>query len=565
MMEYENGGTDLFTPYEWSYDNIYRTTQFVGDDGTTDYEYDKTSQLTDADHDYQTDESYSYDDNGNRTMTGYQTGDNNQLENDGTYSHAYDDEGNRTSSTNDTTDEVTEYEWDHRNRLIQVTEKDEYGATTQVVEYTYDVFNRRIAKAVDTTSPFTMTDAVIERYVYDDVTGVASLDRGNVVLDFVDPDGEGSTTIDLERRYLYGDAVDQILAQEDVTESTSSADRVYWPLGDHLGTVRDLAKNDGTLGEHYEYDSFGNVVSGDTSATRYLFTSREHDADTGLQYNRARWYDAAVGRWVSEDPVGFVAGDANLARYVGNSPTNAVDSSGLVEEFPEMRLLTDAELTSIGGEPGVAALKAGYDGNGDIHVGRDGNLYLKGKDGTTVAIEERLDQVIKRREEAVQGKWKPAAHGREFRTPRRLRNKRRGIFRPALPRLPQMPRISPVVSTAGSLILPEVAYAIGGMIDEEVDGALSGFMGSGPGEMLDNAVEVFGGTSSQFQDMEEAFLSWVNESGDAFGQYAKDAFVDPDGNSCAGLTYWWHYYIWSTCRYDSEGKPTRPTNPYYKR
>jgi RHS repeat-associated protein len=195
--------------------------------------------------------------------------------------------------------------------------------------YVYDVFNRRIAKAVDTTSPFTMTDAVIERYVYDDITGVASLDGGNVVLDFVDPDGEGSTTIDFERRYLYGNAVDQILAQEDVTESTSSADRVYWPLGDHLGTVRDLAKNDGTLGEHYEYDSYGNVLSGDTSVTRYLFTSREFDEDTGLQYNRARWYDAAVGRWVSEDPIGFGAGDANLARYVGNNSMSFVDPSGL--------------------------------------------------------------------------------------------------------------------------------------------------------------------------------------------------------------------------------------------
>jgi RHS repeat-associated protein len=191
------------------------------------------------------------------------------------------------------------------------------------------VFNRRIGKAVDTTSPFNMADAEIERYVYDDVTGVASLDGGNVVLDFVDPDGDGATTIDLERRYLYGAAVDQILAQEDVTESTGSADRVYWPLVDHLGTVRDLAKNDGTLGEHYEYDSYGNIVSGDTSKTRYLFTSREYDADTGLQYNRARWYDAEVGRWVSEDPIGFAAGDGNLARYVGNNPAALVDPSGL--------------------------------------------------------------------------------------------------------------------------------------------------------------------------------------------------------------------------------------------
>ncbi len=37
------------------------------------------------------------------------------------------------------------------------------------------------------------------------------------------------------------------------------------------------------------------------------------------------------GRWISKDPIGFAAGDSNLYRYVGNSPTNAADPSGLVK------------------------------------------------------------------------------------------------------------------------------------------------------------------------------------------------------------------------------------------
>ena len=328
-LEYERGGTDLFTPYSWTYDSTNRITQFVSADGTSDYSHDKTSQLTAADHNYQTDESYAYDANGNRTMTGYTTGTNNQLTNDGTYSYEYDDEGNRTKRTNDTTSEVTEYEWDFRNRLTKVTEKDGTSATTQVVEYTYDVYNRRIGKEVDTTSPFDMADAAIERYIYDDLNGITSVDGGNVILDFVDPDGTGSQPSALSSRQLFGNAVDQILAQEDVTESLTSPDRVLWHLTDRLQTVRDLAKNDGTLGEHYKYDSFGQIISGDTSVTRYLYTSREYDADTGLQYNRARWYDAAVGQWVSPDPLAFRAGDTNLERYVHNSPTNLFDPSGL--------------------------------------------------------------------------------------------------------------------------------------------------------------------------------------------------------------------------------------------
>jgi len=135
--------------------------------------------------------------------------------------------------------------------------------------YTYDLFNRRIAKEVDTTSPFDMADAAIERYVYDDIhNGLVSLDGGNVVLDFADPDGTGAQPMALAKRYLYGEMVDQILAQEDVTKNLSATDRVLWPLVDNLGTVRDLTKQDGTIATHYQYDSYGNVTSGDTSLTR---------------------------------------------------------------------------------------------------------------------------------------------------------------------------------------------------------------------------------------------------------------------------------------------------------
>ena len=40
-------------------------------------------------------------------------------------------------------------------------------------------------------------------------------------------------------------------------------------------------------------------------------------------------YDPSIGRWLSEDPSGFDGGDPNLYRYVGNSPANATDPTGL--------------------------------------------------------------------------------------------------------------------------------------------------------------------------------------------------------------------------------------------
>jgi RHS repeat-associated protein len=61
---------------------------------------------------------------------------------------------------------------------------------------------------------------------------------------------------------------------------------------------------------------------------RYGYTAREFDAESGLQYNRARYLDSFTGKFISEDPIGFGGGDSNLYRYVFNSPTNFIDPSG---------------------------------------------------------------------------------------------------------------------------------------------------------------------------------------------------------------------------------------------
>jgi RHS repeat-associated protein len=113
---------------------------------------------------------------------------------------------------------------------------------------------------------------------------------------------------------------------------------VLWPLVDHLGTVRDLAEYDSGTGDtvivnHITYDAYGGSRAETNAAVDHLFgyTGREWDAEADLQYNRARWYDPAVGRWLSEDPIGFEAGDGNLSRYVGNEATAKTDPSGLEE------------------------------------------------------------------------------------------------------------------------------------------------------------------------------------------------------------------------------------------
>jgi RHS repeat-associated protein len=100
---------------------------------------------------------------------------------------------------------------------------------------------------------------------------------------------------------------------------------------DRQGSIRDVLDNTGTLQNHIVYDSFGKITS-QTNAfftSIYAYTGREYDSETGLYFYRARYYDPNTGGFISEDPIGFEAGDNNLYRHVGNSPTNANDPSDL--------------------------------------------------------------------------------------------------------------------------------------------------------------------------------------------------------------------------------------------
>jgi RHS repeat-associated protein len=237
----------------------------------------------------QADEAYSYDENGNRTMAGYTTGTNNQLLSDGTYEYTYDAEGNRLTRTRLSNGYATQYVWDHRNRLMAVIEKDDQDNVLSPVEFKYDMFNRRIAKIVDSDGPGG-NPAVVT---------IFSWENDQVALQFVD--GE------VAHRYLYGPVVDQILADETVT-STSTPGTLVWPLADYLGTLADLATHNSstpitTISNHRSFDGYGNVTAQTNSAVTLIFSyrGRERDAETGLPYHRARYYDSAVGRWTSED------------------------------------------------------------------------------------------------------------------------------------------------------------------------------------------------------------------------------------------------------------------------
>ena len=272
----------------------------------------------------QSDESYSYDENGNRTMTGYVTGENNRTTNDGTYTYEYDDEGNRTKRTKISDGSYEEYTWDHRNRLTKVTFKNSGGTVLKTVEHSYDVLDRWIRRTLDSDGPggAAATDTF---FAYEG----GSI---NPVLQF-----GGNAAANLDHRYVWGPNVDQILADEDVN-SLSSAGNVIWPLTDHLGTANDLADlNEGTsvttVANHREFSSFGALTAesnpGVTSDVRYA--GKLFDATTGLNQHYRRWLDVLLGQWANEDPIGFAGGDSNLRRDVHNNPLTFTDPYGLQE------------------------------------------------------------------------------------------------------------------------------------------------------------------------------------------------------------------------------------------
>ena len=334
-------GSTVLATLGYTYNAAGLVSSVTTDTNTASYSYDATGQLVGVDNSTLPDEGHTYDANGNRTGTGYAVGAGNRQLSDPRFSYTYDDEGNRTAKVDAITGERTEYVWDARNRLDEVKIETSSGAVVKDVDYIYDALNQKIGKIVKNGSGVIVGE---EHYGVEartasrsvPVAGMlsqATLDQVSVVTG-----ANGAVT----ERYVYGPAVDQVLAVDSV------GSQVLWMLSDQQGSVRTVISSAGTKLKTVEYDGFGNVVSDSapTVAVRFLYTGREWDADTQLQNNRARWFDPATGRWLSNDPMGFAAGDVNLQRYVGNGAPNATDPSGL--EDPTFEDVNTAHLQARG-------------------------------------------------------------------------------------------------------------------------------------------------------------------------------------------------------------------------
>jgi len=126
----------------------------------------------------------------------------------------------------------------------------------------------------------------------------------------------------LGERYTYGPGIDEPLVGQ-------RQPKIFFYEADGLGSVTSLTDPTGAVAATYTYDSFGFLTSSTGSATNWFrYTARQFDSDTALYYYRARYYDPTIGRFISEDPIGFKGG-MNFYGYAGNNPVNKADPTGL--------------------------------------------------------------------------------------------------------------------------------------------------------------------------------------------------------------------------------------------
>ncbi|WP_439800518.1 RHS repeat-associated core domain-containing protein [Pseudomonas lurida] len=262
------------------------------------YHYDPLSRLTRADHTQDEQERFGHDPAGNLLMQDRPGPDivaGNRLMIQGDHHYDYDAYGNLIRERRGKGTLVTEYRYDCQHRLIGIK-----TSNGQTASYRYDPFGRRISKTVDgiTTEFFWQGDTLIAEH-----------------------------HANRHRSYLYEpNTFRPLVLLEGFGPKETKA---YHYQLDHLGTPQELTAPDGEIVWSAHYRAYGEITRLDIGKVDnpLRFQGQYFDQESGLHYNRHRYYNPDVGRYLTPDPV-KLAGGINAYQYVPN-PTGWVDPLGL--------------------------------------------------------------------------------------------------------------------------------------------------------------------------------------------------------------------------------------------
>ena len=223
----------------------------------------------------------------------------NRLEETKTAKYKYDKEGNLIQKTEKATGKKWQYSWNGAAMLTEVRRPDGY-----TVRFMYDALGRRVSKRYR---------SVTTHYVWD----------ANVVLHEHKTFDARETTAD--------DIITWVFEQDSFAPMAKiRGEKKYSIVTDHLGTpIRAYTEGGERIWER-ELDSFGNIRMnvGDAHFCNYLYQGQMLDRETGLAYNRFRYYDPEQGNYISQDPIGLAGGNPTLYAYVGD-PSGWLDVFGL--------------------------------------------------------------------------------------------------------------------------------------------------------------------------------------------------------------------------------------------
>ena len=282
-------------------------------------------------------ESYGYDAVGNRNSHSTNIGQAlatpattntfnaaNQLTQSGAVTNTFDGNGNLAQEAGTAT-----YSWDGRGRLTSIV-----TSTGQTTNLTYDFAGNLLAQA-DSGPSANLT----KTFVLDDLTNVA-----------YEAASDGSSY-----SVLAGRGIDSHLA---ISQSNG---QVQYGLADGINSTIVTVDRNGAVQSRFQYEPFGQTTAAGTYP--FQFTGRQPISNS-TYYNRARFYNTASGRFISEDPIGF-AGGPNSYSYVRNSPMGFTDPTGLICTYSQSTAAMNCTITQAGqGDPGGVAGQTYYTGTG---------------------------------------------------------------------------------------------------------------------------------------------------------------------------------------------------------